>query len=163
MRDEEVMYGALSNERQQLHERILQLDRIMKRIKDGEYSPAVNVIAIDAANTPALPVVSDNAPIFPKHADIKVQIIRVFDLLGKASKLQVIQDEYDRLNDNAYPLRDKIRAMQRTKYLVLIKVKNSTRGFLWARSTWIENGKLLEQYKPEGFDLLYRPETLVFE
>jgi hypothetical protein len=35
--DNEVMLTALRKEREELHQRIMQLDRIIKRIKTGEY------------------------------------------------------------------------------------------------------------------------------
>jgi hypothetical protein len=160
MRDEDLMLAALGKERQQLHERIMQLDRIIKSVRNGEYSPATNVISIDATTLPAIP---EQTMSFPKKADLKVQILSVFDFIGKAAKLQDIQNEYNRLNEGHYPLRDTIRSLQTSKLLVMIKLKNAARGFLWSKTDWIENGQLLPEHKPEGFDLLYKPENLIFE
>ncbi len=160
MRDEELMLAALNKERQQLHERIMQIDRIIKKIKASEYSFSGEVNSIDMPVTPVQP---EQSPVFPKNADLKVQILKVFDILGKASKLQDIQNEYNRLNEGSYPLRDTIRSLQGSKLLVMIRVKNAGRGFLWAKADWIQNGELLGEYKPEGFDLFYKPENLVYE
>lgn len=160
MRDEELMLQALGKEREQLHNRIMHIDRIIKKIRSGEYAAPTEVISIDAT---ALPNSTESTPIFPKNAELKVQILRVFDFIGKASKLQDIQAEYDKLNDGHYPLRDTIRSLQSSKLLVMIKLKNAARGFLWVKRDWIENGQLLPEYKPEGFDLLYKPENLIFE
>ena len=71
MRDEDVMLHALNKERKQLHDRIMQIDRVIKKIRNGEYSAPTEVISID---TPALPNSTEQTPIFPKNAELKVQI-----------------------------------------------------------------------------------------
>jgi hypothetical protein len=160
MKDEELMLAALGKERQQLHDKIMHIDRLIKKIRNGEYTTDANVISID---TPAIAAIPVSSPIFPKNAELKIQILRVFDFIGKASKLQDIQTEYDKLNEGHYPLRDTIRSLQGSKLLVMIKLKNAARGFLWVKRDWIENGQLLPEYKPEGFDMLYKAENLIFE
>lgn len=159
MNDIDVMLIALKKEREIAHERVLQLDRIIKRIKEGKYSNDKD----EAANeiTPARQPAIFNQSF--KTADIKVQILRVFDVIGKASKLQAIQDEFNRLTESSYNIRDTVRSLQNSKKLKMIKEAGASRGFLWAKAEWIDNDRLLDEYKPEGFDLLYRADNLIFE
>lgn len=155
--DSDVIISALRKEREQAHQRVLQLDRIIKQVKENKYSG--NAIPNDVSKDSKQPVRIE----FPQKADLKVQILRVFDMIKKATKLNDVQSEYNRLNGNPYPLRDTIRSLQQSKLLVLIKEKTATRGFLWAKSDWVENGQLLDEYKPEGFDMLYKAENLIYE
>jgi hypothetical protein len=157
MNDTDVMLSALKKEREQAHQRVMQLDRIIKQVKDGKY--LTNSTTPDNNKDSKQPVRIE----FPQKADLKVQILRVFDIIRKATRLNDVQAEYNRLNGNPYPLRDTIRSLQSSKLLVLIKEKTATRGFLWAKADWIENGQLLDEYKPEGFDMIYKPENLIYE
>ena len=100
---------------------------------------------------------------FPQNVDIRIQILKVFDLIKKASPLKTIQDEYDRLNGNHYPVRDTMRGLQNSKLIVMINQKSFKRGHSWVKSDWIENGQLKDEFKPDGFDLLYKPDDLVFQ
>lgn len=153
--DTDIIIIALKKERDVLHQKIMQLDRIMKQVKEGKY-----------LTPPTIEQSKDVKPVrveFPQKADLKVQILMVFDILKKAVKLNDVQDEYDKLNGHHYPVRDTMRSLQNSKLIVMIKEKGASRGFLWAKSEWIENGHLADQYKPEGFDLLYKPDNLIYE
>ena len=155
--DTDVLLNALRKEREQVHQKLMQIDRIIKQVKEGKH--LANTAPLETSKEGKQPVRIE----FPQKADLKVQILRVFDLIKRASKFNDIQAEYNRLNGNPYPLRDTVRSLQQSKLLVLIKEKNATRGFLWAKSEWIDNGQLLDEYKPEGFDLLYKPDNLIYE
>ena len=72
MRDEDLLLHALSKERDQLHERIMHIDRVIKKIKTGEYLAPTDVIVIDA---PAIATISDSSLSFPKKAGLKIQIL----------------------------------------------------------------------------------------
>jgi hypothetical protein len=158
--DTDVVLKALRKEREIIHQRVMQLDRIIKNIKEGKFSN-------DYAEITEVKQISDKQPVVFnqsfKTSDIKVQILKIFEAIGKAVKLQVIQDEYNRLAEVNYPVRDTMRSLQNSKKLTMIRAKGATRGFLWVKSEWIENSLLLDQYKPDGFDLLYKPEDLIFE
>ena len=159
MNDIDVMLIALKKEREQAHQKVMQLDRIIKGIKEGKYSSDINTHErIETANKQ--PVVFNQSF---KTADIKVQVLKVFDSIGKAVKLQTIQDEYNRLAETKYPIRDTVRSLQNSDKLKMIKEKGASRGFLWAKADWIDNNQLLDQYKPEGFDMLYKAENLEYE
>ena len=157
--DTDVILSALHKERQLAHQKVMQLDRIIKRIKEGNY--AGEVLEIEPIESQSRqPVVFTQSF---KTADTKVQILRVFDVVRIASKLQVIQDKFNELTQTNYNIRDIIRSLQRSGKVRMMKEKNASRGFLWVKSEWLDNGQLLEEFKPEGFDMLYKPEDLIFE
>ena len=158
MKDDEVMLLALRKEREQLHQKIMQLDRIIKKVKTGEYlvKPSLSIADIKQATT--------NEPVtFPKNADIKIQVLKVFDLIREASKFKDIQTEYNKLNGNSYPLRDTLRGLHKLGLLMMIKERAANRAILWVKKEWVENGQLMDEYKPEGFDLLHRSENLLYQ
>ena len=164
MNDSEVILNALQRERNDLHERIMQVDRIIKRIKGLDYN--AEDIVPNVTQLPAEPVkaIEQAAFVFPKHANVKVQLLRVFDLLQVASKLSDVQSEYNRLiGNNNYKIRDNIRALHDAGLLKTMKTKGAGRSFLWVKNEWLIDGKLADKYKPEGFDLLHSPENITYE
>jgi hypothetical protein len=156
--DTDVILHALQKERDDLHGRIMQIDRIMTRIRKIEYAPGIQ---------DSLPVLQDvpvNIDIkadFPKTADIKIQVLRVFDILGKASQLADLQREFTEITGSHYKIREAVRAMHSTGVLKMLKYRNASRGFMWIKRDWIENNELLDKFKPLGFDLLYSKEDLL--
>lgn len=156
--DIEVIIMALRKEREELHQKIMQLDRIIKRVQDQGNG---DEILLPVKPTPKA-IAGDNSP-FPVTADIKVQILRVLDIVGVAAQLKTIQGEYTRLTGNKYNIREILRSLQKAGLVKIIKTANQGKGFLWVKSDWIENKQLLDKYKPEGFDVLYGTTTLLFE
>lgn len=159
--DTEVILNALQKERDELHDKIMQVDRIIKRVKSLEYNPDQQQPVKELSNNDSkaeLPL-----KLFSKQADIKVQILRVFDIIGKASKLGEIQKEYNQLSGNKYPIREAVRTLHKAGLLKNIREQRLTRGYLWVKTAWLENGQLAEKYKPEGFDVLYAIENIIYE
>lgn len=158
--DTEVILMSLQKERDDLHERIMQVDRIIKRVKSLEYTPDKEIKEPKQleAKEPVSPL-----NLFPKTADIKVNILRAMDILNVYSRQKDIQIAYNELSGNKYSVRESMRTLNKNKVLVRIINKTTGKGFLWAKSQWIEDGLLIAKYKPEGFDLLYKPENLIFE
>lgn len=105
--DIEVMLGALKKEREIAHQKVMQLDRIIKRIREGGGEDDILQIQNIEA-TPRQPVVFNQSI---KTADTKVQILKTFDSIGKAVKLQAVQDEYNRLTESNYNIRDIMRSL----------------------------------------------------
>lgn len=157
MNDSEVMLIALSKERNELHDKLMHIDRIIKRIKDGEYFGSGEVIRIEA-KAAAIP----NRIAFPKHTDTKVIVLKAFDNLGQVASLKQVQDEYNKLSGNTQNIRETVRSLNNSKLIVMMKEKDANRGIFWLKSEWISDGEVLEQYKPEGFDLLYKADNLLF-
>ena len=163
MNDKEVILAAMQRERDELHDKIMQVDRIIKRIKSVDYS---NEIGSDNAKQLET-TIAINPPVKPislsTSTDIKVQILRVFEILGKASKLSQIQGEYTRLTGSNYNIRDVVRGLKQSKILLMLKLIDSHRGILWVKRDWVRNGVLLDEYKPEGFDLFYQASNVIYE
>lgn len=159
--DTEIILVSLQKERDELHSRILQVDRIISRIKGIEYSegggnyPEQIAVQAKPEETPAIT--------FPTSSDIKIQVLRLFDILGQAASLQQLQEEFTKITGNSYKIREAARALHNVGILKMIKYKNASRGFLWVKTEWIKDGALLDKYKPLGFDLLHKPENLIFQ
>ena len=88
--DKDVMIMALQKERDNLHERIMQVDRIMSRIRNIDYNMEnldTSLVPLDKPNVP-VNISNDNKEIvFPTSADIKIQVLRIFDIVGQAAEL----------------------------------------------------------------------------
>lgn len=154
---------ALQRERADLHERILQVDRIISRVRSIDYNAEIQ----EQQNTPlhneVKQTVIDKTNItFPKSADIKIQVLRVFDIVGQASELSKLQQEYISISGSNYKIREAVRSLHASGIVKMLKYKNASRGFMWVKSEWIKDNALLDKYKPLGFDLLYTKENLMF-
>jgi hypothetical protein len=155
--DSEVMLLALSKEREELHDKLMHVDRIIKKIKEGEYFGSGEMIRIEAK-----PVVIPNRIQFPKHTDNKVLVLKAMDNIGQVASLGQIQDEYVNISGNKTSIRDNVRSLNNSGLVLMMKEKTSNRGIYWIKKEWIENGEVLDKHKPEGFDLLYKTENLIF-
>lgn len=158
--DTEVILNALQKERDELHDRIMQVDRIIKRVKSLEYTQDKEVKEPQQLENKE-PIAPLN--LFPKTADIKVMIVRAFDMLGKATRQRDVQLAYNDLSGNQYSVRESMKTLNRNKVLVRVVNKTTGKSFLWAKSDWIIEGQLIDKYKPEGFDLLHKSEDLIFQ
>lgn len=162
--DTEIILIALQKERDELHERILQVDRIINRVKSIEYK---HDIPQPDNSTPIMPVnphpAIDQTSTFPKSADIKIQVLRVIEIIGKAVPLAGIQSEYTAITGSHYKVRETVRSLHCAGILKMIKFKMASRGFMWVKTEWIVNGELLDKFKPLGFDLLYPKEKLIYQ
>jgi len=163
-KDDELMLFALRKERDIVHERLMQIDRIIKRIKTGKY---INEESLGSEGTAVIEQSKQTAIIplndFPKIADIKVQVIRVLDIHRKAAKLKELQNIYNKLNDSHYNIRETMRSLHRSRIVRMIREKDASRGIFWVKSEWVENDQLLDEFKPDGFDMLYKSENLEYE
>jgi hypothetical protein len=158
MTDLQVMLNALHKEREDLHNQLMQIDRIIKRMK------ATNYIE-DERETTSIEVEEHLtiAPISHGPDRTKITILKVFDIVGQACRLRHLQDEYNKIAGNKFNIREGVRGLQRQGLVKMIRDKDGSRGIYWIKKEWIENGKLIGIYKPEGFDWLYEPDNIVFE
>lgn len=157
MKDDEIMLIALSKERELLHEQLLHIDRVIKKIKTGEYFGSGDVIRLDVT-----PKSIPQRIAFPKHTDTKVIVLKAMDNLGQVASLRQIQEEYNKLSGNTMNIREAVRSLNNSKLVLLMKEKNGQRGSFWLKKEWLNNGILLDEHKPEGFDLLYKSDNIVF-
>ena len=157
MEDYEIMLSALSKERDVLHDQLMQVDRIINKIKTGQYLASNQITTLEIIPSNA------NEPVsFNNNANIKVQAIRLFDLIGHAVKLKEINTEFTKQTGRVFNLREVVRSLHASRLVYMVKEKSLERAKYWVKREWVENGQLLDQYKPEGFDLLYKPEDLEF-
>jgi len=164
VKDEEVMVRALRKEREVLHEKLMQIDRIIKRVKAGDYVAFAPPKDRETEGNNTIPSVLDfPSNEFPKQADIKIQVIKIFDAIGQAARLGELQKKYLELSGSNYDIRETVRALHRARLLRMIRVKDATRGMFWVKVEWLENGQLLDEHKPVGFDLIYKPENITYE
>lgn len=140
----------------------MQVDRIIKRVKDIEPSNEGILEPLQIAAKEPKKAVSP-VKLLMNTKDSKVLVIRVFDIIGKASTLKDIQHEFYKLTRNPYPIREVLRSLNKSRVLVMVRIKFTHRGVLWIRSSWLENGRLMDEHKPEGFDDLYNADELIFE
>jgi hypothetical protein len=160
--DTEIILLSLQKERDELHERILQVDRIIKRVKSIDYG-GENLVPLyeeQPAATPA-PAELPKPVAFPKTIDIKIQVLRVFDIVGCAASLSQLQEEFSTISGNAFKIRETVRSLYNVGLVKQIKYKYASRGFLWVKTEWLKDGVLQDKYKPVGFDLLHKPESLI--
>src|SRR5262249_46682876 len=126
--DTDVILMALQKERDELHDRIMQVNGIIKRVKSLEYSASNEVVEpkqIDNQQPIEKPL-----NIFPKTADIKVLIIRAFDVISVACKQKTVQSVYNELSGNQYSVRESMRTLNKNKVLVRILHKATGKGFM---------------------------------
>lgn len=162
--DDDVIVRALRKEREILHERLMQIDRIIKRVKGGDYVGFTAQKDRGTEGSEVVPHILDfPTDVFPKQADIKIQVIKTFDAIGVASRLGELQKKYSELSDSNFDIRETVRALHRAKLVRMIRVKDATRGMFWVKVEWLEDNRLLSEHKPVGFDLIYKPEHLVYE
>jgi hypothetical protein len=128
-KDTEVMLNALRKERDELHNRLLQLDRIIKRVRLGQYKNDEETgISVTTETNPQINKASIPLSEFPKNADIKVQILRVFDVHRKAAKLKELQSIYNKLSDSHYNIREPLRSLHRSRVVRMIREKDHKPG-----------------------------------
>ena len=160
MNDLQVILKALQREREDLHKQLMQVDRIINRVKSGTYSEEPQVQQPKQLE-PKAPIKQDNT--IRSNSDVKICILRALDVISIAATLKQLQTEFEAMTGNKQQIRDSVRTLQKQGLLRLMKDKVATRGFLWIKPEWLENGQLLDKHKPEGFDLLYKPENLIYE
>jgi|SRR6185369_2792162 len=158
--DIDVVLTALSKERIDLHERLMQIDRIVKRIKKGESYTDSTPKEIESEPKQQPAIKTDKK--LPKDMDTKLHVLLVMDELKKASKLKIIQSKYFQLTGNSYNIRESVRSLNRTGLMKMMRNRSSDRGILWVKTEWLKDGQLLEEFKPMGFDVIYHQENIEF-
>jgi hypothetical protein len=138
----------------------MQVDRIISRVKALDYSDArsqdVKQVSNEVKDKPKQ--ITTNKPI-----DTRVIVINIIDVMNKAAKLKDIQAEYYKITGSHYNIRETMRTLNRAKIVLMIRQKDSHRGVMWVRSSWVVDGDLMPEHKPEGFDLFYTPDSLIYE
>ncbi|MBK7306848.1 MAG: hypothetical protein IPI88_07240 [Chitinophagaceae bacterium] len=106
---------------------------------------------------------TEELPRLTFKGDTKIIIIKALDKIGKACKLSQIQEEYDRITGVPANIRESIRTLNKSKKILLMIEKGKSRGIFWVKREWVEDGVLLDEFKPYGFDSLYDAESLEYK
>jgi hypothetical protein len=162
--DVELILNSLNKDKKELLDKVGEIDKLIKKIKYGNLNIGLNKVArIDNSITDVEVIEQPQA--FPLKADLKVQVIKIFDLLGEASKLKDVQDKYHQLTGIRHNLRETLRNLNKHDILKLLQPKGTQRGLYWVKTEWLEdnNTKLKEKHKFEGFDLLFSDDMIEFK
>lgn len=159
----EMVISSLNKQRNELLHEVAEIDKVIKKIKYGGLSLGLSK---EAATEPAehtAQLANDNEA-FPVKADLKVQALRVLDLLGVASKLGDIRDKYHEITGLNVNFRETLRTLNKHDLLKLLHPKGNMRGIYWVKTEWLdEKGNLKEQHKFNGFELLFSDDMVVFK
>ena len=162
--DIEIVLNSLNKERKEYLDKVADIDKLIKKIKYGNLNFGLskgNKVDTPESNTDVI----QQPQAFPLKADLKVQAIKIIDLLGVASKLHEIRDKYHEITGLNVNLRETLRNLNKHEILKLLQPKNSLRGLYWVKTDWLEdnNTKLKDSHKFEGFDLLFTDDLIEFK
>jgi hypothetical protein len=159
----QVILDSLNKQKRELTDKVNEIDKVIKRIKYGNLNVGGTQGSIQNTsinNTHEI----QNPQAFPIKADLKIQAIKIMDLLGVASKLSDIRDKYHEITGLNVNLRETLRNLNKHDILKLLQPKGNIRGLYWVKAEWIdENGNLKEQHKFQGFDLLFNDDMIEFK
>jgi len=163
----ELILRSLKKEREIAYSKLTEIDKTIKAVKNDDYSMFTNGREVEQplenifnrADTAAANIPQHE---FPLKAETKIQILRIMDIIGEVCKLKLIQDEFKRLTGSSANIRESVRTLNKAGKILMMKENDASRGNYWVKSEWVEDGKLLDKYKFEGFNTYYNDESLKF-
>src|SRR6218665_1039865 len=108
----EIVLNSLNKERKEHLDKLNEIDKLIKKIKYGN----LNLGLSKGNNTIPDIVESDTTQqpqAFPLKADLKVQAIKIMDLLGVASKLADIRNKYHEITGTNVNFRETLRNLNK--------------------------------------------------
>lgn len=161
------LIDSLQRDRDSYYTKVKEYDKMIKALKVGDFSLFQAISDFSTIQPKNEVILSNNTDTdskeFPLKTDTKIQILYILDKLAKASKLRLIQDEYNALtNTKGISIRESMRTLHKAGKVLLMKEKSASRGICWVKAEWVENGVLLPQYKFNGFDLMYKDEDMEY-
>lgn len=161
--DIQLVLNSLNKDKRELLDKVNDIDKLIKKIKYGNQTLGLTKGSkVDKYNDELDEPQAQQA--FPIKADLKVQAIKVIDILGVASKMSEIKDKYHEITGHHVNLRETLRNLNKHEILKLLQPKNSIRGLYWIKAEWLDdNNNLKEQHKFEGFDLLYTDDMIEYK
>ncbi len=158
-----MVLESLTKDKRELLDKVNEIDKVIKRIKYGNLNLGLSKVQTNEVNNDTI-AESKQEQVFPMKSELKVQVIKIFDILGVACKLKDVQDKYKEFTGVWHNLREALRNLNKHEILKLMQPKGTMRGLYWVKAEWLdEAGKLKEQYKFEGFDLLYTDDMIEFK
>ncbi len=161
--DIEIVLNSLNKERKEYLDKVADIDKLIKRIKYGNLN-----LGLTKGNKGDAPEMNNDetqqTQPFPLKADLKVQAIKIMDLLGVASKLCDIRDKYHEITGLNVNLRETLRNLNKHEILKILQPKGNIRGLYWIKAEWLdENNNLKEQHKFQGFELLFSDDMVEYK
>ncbi|MEO6670541.1 MAG: hypothetical protein ABIN36_13745 [Ferruginibacter sp.] len=161
--DLEIVLNSLNKERKEHLDKVADIDKLIKRIKYGN----LNFGLSKGNKADAIELTDDTTQqpkAFPLKADLKVQAIKIMDLLGVASKLKDIRDKYHEITGMNVNLRETLRNLNKHEIIKILQPKGNIRGLYWVKAEWLDdNNNLKEQHKFDGFELLFSDDMIEFK
>lgn len=161
--DVTLILNSLNKDKKELMDKVNEIDKLIKRIKYGNMNFGGTKGAKPEKDNDNI-ALSESPAAFPLKAELKVQVIKVMDILGVASKLNEVAAKYHEITGFHVNLRETMRNLNKHEILKLLQPKNSIRGLYWVKAEWLdEDNHLKPQHKFEGFDLLFTDEQIEFK
>jgi hypothetical protein len=156
----EMILKGLNRDRAEIIAKLSDIDKVIKKVKTGNLNFTQSVVE----DTENIEHIKQKSFIFPQKAGLKVQVLSIFDLIGKACKIRDIQTEFNALTGSNINIRETLRTLNKAELIKLMKDKNEFRGYFWVKTDWLQdNGKTLkDEHKFEGFDMLYKADNLEY-
>lgn len=159
----QMVLNSLNKDKREMLDKVNEIDKLIKRIKYGNQTLGLSK-GLPVESVAANDNESQRDTVFPLKSELKVQVIKIFDIVGVACKLKDVQDKYKEFTGMYVNLRETLRNLNKHDILKLMQPKGTMRGLYWIKAEWLdEDGKLREQYKFDGFDLLYIDEMIEFK
>ena len=159
----ELVLTSLNKQRNELLNEVAEIDKVIKKIKYGGLN--LGLTKGTKVET-SLPVISQTLTeqAFPLKAELKVQALKVMDLLGVASKLAEIREKYHEVTGLNVNFRETLRNLNKHDLLRILQPKGNIRGLYWVKTEWLdENKNLKEQHKFNGFELLFSDDMVEYK
>jgi hypothetical protein len=153
----------LNKDRKEHLDKVADIDKLIKKIKYGNLNFGLTKgNKVDAPETNADEKQQPQA--FPLKADLKVQAIKIMNLLGVASKLKDIRDKYHEVTGLNVNFRETLRNLNKHEILKILQPKGNIRGLYWIKAEWLdEHNNLKEQHKFDGFELLFSDDMIEYK
>ena len=104
----QLVIDSLNKDKRELLDKVNELDKLIKRIKYGNLnlglSKGMQVGTLNVESNKEVQLQS-----FPMKSELKVQIIKIFDILGVACKLKDMQEKYKELRGMYVNWRESLR------------------------------------------------------
>jgi hypothetical protein len=159
----QLILNSLTKEKKELTDKVAEIDKVIKRIRYGNMNfGGVKGNQPNAPESNTAEILQPQA--FPLKADLKIQAIKIFDILGVASKLSDVRDKYHEITGLNVNLRETLRNLNKHDILKLLQPKGNVRGLYWIKNEWLdENNNLKDKHKFEGFELIFSDEMIEFK
>lgn len=161
--DIELVLESLNKDKRELLDKVNAIDKLIKRIKYGNENLGLTKGKLIDNSITDIEVI-EQPKAFPLKAELKIQVIKVFDILGVASKLSDVMNKYHEITGLNVNFRETLRNLNRHDILKILQPKGNIRGLYWVKAEWIdEDGRLKEQHRFEGFDLIFSDDMIEFK